>query len=225
MILSRGMWDMTNISITKWASYFLAALFFASFFSFATVEMDQNTTVAKAPDSEPSADEPVTFTNVSEQVGFAGVRGSRFSWADYDKDGDQDLLINGRRLYRNNGAPNWNFTEVTGEAGLYGSVSSGVWADYDNDGWLDFYATASIGQWDILWRNNGDGTFENVTVEAGNIYDNLQSRAAGWGDYDNDGHVDLYVSNYEKEMGINTMDLLWHNNGDGTFSNATLSAG
>ncbi|MEE9223864.1 MAG: VCBS repeat-containing protein, partial [Thermoplasmata archaeon] len=102
------------------------------------------------------ADEPVTFTNVSDQVGFSGVTGRRFSWADYDNDGDQDLLINGKRLFRNNGAPSWDFTDVTTDAGLYGYVSSGAWADYDNDGWLDFYATAGIGREDILWHNNGD---------------------------------------------------------------------
>jgi hypothetical protein len=157
-------------------------------------------------------------------VGLSGVRGSRFSWADYDNDGDQDLLINGRKLFRNNGAPNWNFIEVTTQAGLYGSVSSGVWADYDNDGWLDFYATAGIGREDILWHNNADGTFENVTYSAGNVLDNLPSVSAGWGDYDADGFVDLYVANYERDY-VGMMDILWHNNGDGTFSNVTVTAG
>ncbi len=170
------------------------------------------------------ADEPVTFTNVSDQVGFSGVTGKRFSWADYDNDGDQDLLINGKSLYRNNGAPNWNFTEVTSQAGLYGSVSSGAWADYDNDGWLDFYATAGIGREDILWHNNGDGTFENVTHQAGSVLDNLPSVSAGWGDYDADGFVDLYVANYELNY-VGMMDILWHNNGDGTFENVTAAAG
>jgi hypothetical protein len=167
----------------------------------------------------------VTFTNVSEQAGFAGVRGSRFAWADFDNDGDQDLLMNGRKLYRNNGLPNWNFTEVTSDAGLYGSVNSGAWADYDNDGWLDFYATAGVGNWDILWHNNGDGTFENVTVEAGNLYDDYNSQASGWGDYDNDGFVDLYVANYEVALSEGMPDVLYHSNGDGTFTDVTVGAG
>jgi hypothetical protein len=215
---------MDDYSLSKWASCFLAALFFSSVFSTATYDGGTGSSPYLTPGDGPLADEPVTFTNVSDQVGFSGVRGSRFSWADYDDDGDQDLLINGRKLYRNNGAPNWDFTEVTSLAGLYGSVSSGAWADYDNDGWLDFYATAGMGNQDILWHNNGDGTFENVTYEAGNVLDNLPSVSAGWGDYDADGFVDLYVANYERDY-VGMMDILWHNNGDGTFENVTVSAG
>ncbi len=158
------------------------------------------------------------------------MTGRRFSWADYDNDGDQDLLINGKSLFENNGAPNWDFTEVTTQAGLYGETSSGVWADYDNDGWLDFYAAAGLGKWDILWHNNGDGTFSNVTEEAGGVNDFLPSESAGWGDYDNDGFVDLYVANYEWTIpdpyqSFGTVDVLWHNNGDGTFTNVTVEAG
>ncbi|MCK4444822.1 MAG: VCBS repeat-containing protein, partial [Thermoplasmata archaeon] len=207
----------------------MAALFFASVISVASVE-DGSETPTASPWNPPLADEAVTFTNVSEQVGLGGVRGSKFSWADYDNDGDQDLLINGKKLFRNNGAPNWDFTEVTTDAGLYGQTSSGVWADYDNDGWLDFYAAAGLGRWDILWHNNGDGTFSNVTEEAGGVNDFLPSESAGWGDYDNDGFVDLYVANYEWTIpdpyqSFGTVDVLWHNNGDGTFTNATVAAG
>jgi hypothetical protein len=230
LILFWGLMGMEDITVTKWASCLLVALFCVSVFSATTLEVGRESTPDLTPGDGLLADEPVTFTNVSEQVGLGGVQGRRFSWADYDNDGDQDLLITGRRLFRNNGPPSWNFTEVTTAAGLYGSVSSGVWADYDNDGWLDFYATAGIGKWDILWHNNGDGSFENVTVAAGNVYDNLPTESAGWGDYDADGYVDLYVANYEWVIPVpyqsfGTMDVLWHNNGDGTFSNATVSAG
>lgn len=208
-----------------WVSCFLTILFLFSLFSPATAERFEEPIPNVKRDSRIHANEPVRFINVSEEVGLAGVRGSRFSWADYDNDGDVDLLINGKRLFRNNGPPAWDFTEVTDEAGLYGSVNSGAWADYDNDGWLDFYATAGVGRQDILWRNKGDGTFENVTVQAGNVYDNLNSQASGWGDYDGDGFVDLYVANYEVELSQGHMDILWHNNGDGTFTNVTASAG
>ncbi len=221
---------MENIVVSKWASCLLAALFLASYFSIVSVEVNRNTAPDLTPGDGPLADDPVTFTNVSEQVGLAGIGGSRFSWADYDNDGDEDLLINGKRLFRNNGAPNWDFTEVTSEAGIYGYTSSGVWADYDNDGWLDFFAAAAMDRWDILWHNNGDGTFSNVTLEAGNLNDLLPSQSAGWGDYDNDGYVDLYVANYEWTIpdpyqSFGTVDVLWHNNGDGTFTNVTESAG
>ncbi len=219
---------MDNVAVTKWACCLLAVLFLASFTSVASFE-DEHISTSSFP-VHPLADEPVTFSNVSEQVGLAGVRGSRFSWGDYDNDGDQDLLINGKRLFRNNGAPNWDFTDASTQAGLYGQTSSGVWADYDNDGWLDFYAAAGLGRWDILWHNNGDGTFSNVTDEAGGVNDFLPSESAGWGDYDNDGFVDLYVANYEWTIpdpyqSFGTVDVLWHNNGDGTFTNVTAAAG
>ncbi|MFQ6061074.1 MAG: FG-GAP repeat domain-containing protein, partial [Thermoplasmata archaeon] len=180
---------MRRTKATGWVSCFLTILFLFSLFSPATAERFEEPIPNVKRDSRIHANEPVRFINVSEEVGLAGVRGSRFSWADYDNDGDVDLLINGKRLFRNNGPPAWDFTEVTDEAGLYGSVNSGAWADYDNDGWSDFYATAGVGRQDILWRNKGDGTFENVTVQAGNVYDNLNSQASGWGDYDGDGFV------------------------------------
>lgn len=170
----------------------------------------------------------VNFTNIAHDVGLGGVGGSFMSWGDYDNDGYQDLLINGRRLFRNNGPPTWNFTDVTSSAGLTGGVGNGVWGDYNNDGWLDLYSGAGQSSWDILWRNNGNGTFTNVTVAAGNVYDNYPTSAAGWGDYDGDGFLDLYVANGEDWNGGNPIyfpDILYHNNGDGTFTDVTVAAG
>lgn len=159
---------------------------------------------------------PVTFTDVATSVGFDGVGGTFFSWGDYNNDGYEDLLVNGGRLYKNNGPPNWNFAEVTTEAGLTGG-GNGVWGDYDNDGCIDFYANR-------LWRNNCDGTFTDVTVAAGNIKIIWPYGAAGWGDYDRDGYLDLYAAGAEGPFGVYHPDILWHNNGNGTFSDVSAYA-
>jgi PKD repeat protein len=166
----------------------------------------------------------VTFTNVSSSAGLSGLNANFLAWGDYDSDGDQDILVQGSVLYRNNGAPKWDFTDVTAAAGLSGGFTSGTWADYNNDGWLDFYAAGGA---DRLYKNDGDGTFTDVTVSAGNVQDAYPSTAAGWGDYDRDGAVDLYVANGEDWNNGNPLyypDILWHNNGDGTFTDATLGA-
>jgi hypothetical protein len=175
-----------------------------------------------------------TFIDVAASKGFNGIDGSFYAWGDYNRDGNEDLLIDGKRLLRNNGPPNYDFTEVTDVAGIGGTtINNGVWGDYNNDGWLDFYAPGggwstnanAKAPWDILWMNNGDGTFTNVTAAAGNVKDIYPSVAAGWGDYDRDGFIDLYVANYENAaMTSGYPDRLWHNDGDGTFTDVTSSA-
>ncbi len=179
------------------------------------------------PDGVTESERPatVTFTNVSASAGLAGLSANFLAWGDYDRDGDEDLLVQGSRLFRNNGPPNWNFTEVTHAAGLSGSFTSGTWGDYDNDGYLDFYAGGTAT--DRLYRSRGDGTFEDVTAAAGGVRDTFPTTAAGWGDCDRDGDLDLYVANGEDWNGGNPIyypDIFYENNGDGTFTNATLSA-
>jgi len=152
------------------------------------------------------------------------------------------------RLYRNNG--NGTFTDVTLSAGVKGDhYAMGVAAgDYDNDGHEDLFVTGANGY--QLFHNNGDGTFTDVTGKAGlrKIHPDLArafSVAAGWFDYDNDGHLDLIVINYLKwsiatdvtcvTRGIRAYcspnsyaglpNLLFHNNGDGTFTDVSASSG
>ena len=150
-------------------------------------------------------------------------------------------------LYRNEG--NGSFTDVSPLAGL-DKASFGLaaaWGDYDNDNDLDLYIT-NYGA-NLLYRNNGDGTFTDVTAQAG-VGDSGFSAGCGWGDYDNDGHIDLYVATYvefeyraedaeiisqqygsEIPYTINpssyppARNWLYHNNGDGTFTEVAEVAG
>ncbi|MYB01387.1 CRTAC1 family protein [Candidatus Poribacteria bacterium] len=125
-----------------------------------------------------------------------------------------------------------HFTDVTDVAGIHfkhtdGAAgefhlpetlgAGGAFLDYDNDGDLDLYLVNSAAP-SMLYRNNGNGTFANVTPSAG--IDNQESYGHGvaCGDYDNDGYVDIYVTNFEANR-------LYHNNGDGTFTDVTTKSG
>lgn len=118
------------------------------------------------------------------------------------------------------------FVNVAQQAGVGGSLNSPLstnmaWGDYDNDGFLDLYVTnwgTSVSEAeDILFHNNGNGTFTNVAQTAG-VATRDNGIAAVWGDYDNDGFLDLYVVNYYEQ------DVLYHNNGNGTFTDVTGDA-
>ena len=105
---------------------------------------------------------------------------------------------------------------------MFETFGSGVaWIDYDNDGFPDlFFVNGKPGASNALYHNNKDGTFTDVTQKAG-VAGNLTKQyrtGVAVGDYDNDGHLDIYVTAF----GPNT---LYHNNGDGTFSDVTAKAG
>jgi enediyne biosynthesis protein E4 len=184
------------------------------------------------------------------------------AFIDYDNDGWMDLFVLSgtqiggdppeatNRLYKNN--RDGTFTDVTEKAGLrsVGWASGVCVGDYNNDGFEDLFITY-FGQ-NKLYRNNGDGTFTDVTKEAG-----LLSDTSRWGagctfiDYDRDGHLDLFVSNYLQfdfkhvpKPGANSncnwkgipvecgprglptgIHSLYHNNGDGTFTDVSHHAG
>jgi ASPIC/UnbV protein/VCBS repeat protein len=155
--------------------------------------------------------------------------------ADVDNDGWYDLFIPDgveSRLFRNR--HDGTFEDVTARAGLSGldGVSVGVFADYDNDGFKDFFVSRTFKP-NQLFHNRGDGTFEDVTARAG-IGADCCTTVASWADYDNDGDLDLYVGRYldprtkipESFYARNgEPNQLYRNNGDGTFKNVTEEAG
>src|SRR5205085_2829388 len=155
--------------------------------------------------------------------------GAGCAFLDYDNDGWQDiLLVNSTNwpdhkgaksfpaLYHNN--KNGSFTDVTKEAGLavemYGLGCAA--ADYDNDGNTDIYITCLGGN--HLFHNTGNGKFVDVTAKAG-VGDNGFSTSAALLDYDNDGWTDLFVANDTQP------NKLYHNNGNGTFTDNAMTAG
>jgi len=151
-------------------------------------------------------------------------------------------------LYHNN--HDGTFTDVTEKAGIGNPcfAMGGAVGDYDNDGWPDLYITCLGGN--VLYHNNGDGTFTDVTKKAG-VADGRWSTGAAFGDYDGDGYLDLMVVNYVdfhlddlpafgkapncKYRGLDVQcgprglkgagDSLFHNNGDGTFTDVSKQSG
>ncbi len=186
-----------------------------------------------------------TFTDVTQQAGVGDKgMGMGVVVADYDNDGDQDLFVTNygpNVFYRNNG--DGTFTNYTREAGLENDQAGigSTFLDYDLDGQLDLYLgnyleydpnyqyyyaaqrfpgpLAYHGQPDVLYHNNGDGTFTDVTREAG-VY-NPEGRAMGVssGDIDDDGDWDIFVPNDGME------NYLYRNNGDGTFTDIAIQSG
>jgi enediyne biosynthesis protein E4 len=221
---------------------------------------------------------PIQFEDVTSQAGLSGYRnlfgspekryivestGNGAAWIDYDNDGCLDLFVvngstlerqakgergPGNRLYHNK--CDGTFEDATTGSGLEGGYwGSGVaTGDYDNDGFVDLFVT-SILEGNHLYHNNGDGTFTDVTAKAGVSGGRRVSVSAAFFDYDRDGRLDLFVTNYVKFdrpyldqvspyclwKGVRVFcgpngvagdsNILYHNNGDGTFTDVTKAAG
>ena len=168
------------------------------------------------------------------QGGIPGRLYSGVSAADYDNDGDLDLYLSAYGqpdvLLRNDG--DWNWTDVTAEAGL-GDAGAGCgmsWADFNGDGWLDFYLANRTGTFFVgngpalqenrLYRNNGDGTFTDVAVEMGVDDPGTPSFQANFFDYNEDGRPDLYLANDKGNSGCTYPSRLFRNDGD-TFTDVS----
>ncbi len=195
----------------------------------------------------------------------AGIKGMGFqtgsAWADYDRDGDLDVFIAGYVyldlnnlpifgssitcsfkgirvqcgprglpgekdfLYRNKG--DGTFEEIATKIGVsdekkyYGLGT--IWGDFDNDGWLDLYV-ANDGTPNYLFKNNHDGTFEDVSFETGTAYSGTGveqgSMGVTWGDYDNDGNLDLFTTNFDNEH-----NTLYRNNQSRGFLDVSAESG
>jgi hypothetical protein len=137
-----------------------------------------------------------TFTNVTGPItNYNHAIGA--SWADFDNDGDFDVLVQDNvnqndQLFSNNG--NGTFTEISTAATAMSSTSS-AWADFDNDGWIDIIHVGSGPDGNtLLFRNNGDKTFSNVTAENG-ITNKNYSRSVAVSDYNKDGFLDFFIAN------------------------------
>jgi len=169
------------------------------------------------------------FEDVTERAGVVGPLGAwkqGAAFADINNDGRLDLYVcrfgAPNLLYVNQG--DGTFREEATARGLALSDASGMAAfcDYDRDGWLDVFVQTNLldgerrpnGQRDHLYHNNRDGTFTDITDAAG-IAGETQGHSATWWDYDEDGWPDLYLANDFKDP-----DQLFHNNRDGTFTNA-----
>ena len=196
----------------------------------------------------------------SEEKYLVETMGSGCAFFDYDQDGRLDVFfVNGGRtpayrpetvpenaLYRSNG--DGTFTEVTGQAGVASNQGFGMGAftgDFDNDGYPDLYISGYGSS--TLYHNKRDGTFEDVTQRAGAANEGNWGTAAAWFDYDNDGHLDLIVTNYldyeyagnvycgERQAGARmychpqnydgVAPTLYRNHGDGTFADVSETAG
>jgi hypothetical protein len=194
-----------------------------------------------------------SFADVTEKAGLTGMPQDRYGMgaavADYDNDGFPDLYVTGyggNTLYRNNG--DGTFRDVTERAGVAASgwSTSAGFFDADNDGKLDLFVTRYV-EWtfptngycgekkpgyraychpdnyepttNILYRNNGDGTFTDVTAKAGIAVPGGKGLGVAFADYDQDGYVDVFVAN------DSVQEFLFHNNGNGTFTEVALLIG
>ena len=188
-----------------------------------------------------------TFEDVTEKAGLHGTGyGMGVAVADYDNDGFEDLYVTaygGNKLYHNNG--NGTFTDVTQKAGVAGGgwSTSAAWVDLDGDGFLDLVVLRYL-DWDfddvwcgehkegyraychpdffkpispLIYHNNKDGTFTEVTQKVG-LGKPGKGLGVAIGDYDRDGHIDLFVAN------DSMVEFLYRNKGDGTFEDVGLDS-
>lgn len=182
-----------------------------------------------------------TFTDVSASLDFERVDESLTvklggqAWIDFDDDDDLDLyLVNApggdNALFRNDGG---SFTNVAATAGVTGDgigYTAALAGDIDNDGCTDLFLTGAGGFFGVslphrLYINNCDGSFRDATASSGIDPDHLGLMPA-FGDIDRDGYLDLFVASPgDYVTGTLTTQKLYHNNGDGTFSDISASAG
>lgn len=154
----------------------------------------------------------VVYKDITEKAGFKDNREARVALGDFNNDSYADILLNGRRLYKNNA--NLTFTEMSDTLGLNKlNTNGGLFADFNLDGKLDFMSIShsADSNGDKLMKNMGD-KFAAVNDRAGEIDDQFPTEGAAWVDTDNDAYPDLYMANYEKwEVQSGYPDFFWNN--------------
>ncbi|MFH2049392.1 MAG: FG-GAP-like repeat-containing protein, partial [bacterium] len=159
------------------------------------------------------------------EINLTGVYFSSVAWGDYDNDGDLDIILTGvtssdiniSKIYRNDG--NNSFTEQTGSSLVGVRISSVAWGDYDNDGDLDILLTEQTNintRVSKIYRNNGDNSF---TEQTGISLTGVGYGSVAWGDYDNDGDLDILLTGYTD--GSTYVSKIYSNNGDNSFTEQT----
>jgi hypothetical protein len=185
-----------------------------------------------------------TFEDATERAGIGGTGTNGAVWADIDNDGDLDFYATSGatsgestdRLWVNLGDGTFeDRTEAAGGMSDFYTTEGAAWGDYDADGFVDLYLASyerprtedfdeyGVGFPDILYRNLGDGTFADVTDVLGitpPFGEHLSGRGVNWGDYDNDGDMDIFVSNYRLQE-----NLLWRNEAGTAFTNVAPELG
>ncbi len=164
-----------------------------------------------------------TFRKVTDQsnhvVSDPGNPGGSYTgaaWIDFNNDGLLDLYSCRKSIYKNTGGG--NFVKVNTVLNSAVNVLSTSWADYNNDGFIDCYVVSTVSSSSALYKNNGDETFTRITTGA--IGDSAYSTGWGctWGDYNNDGYVDLVIAAANSFGIVYHPTRFFHNNGDGTFT-------
>ncbi len=214
-----GQSDQLDYLVVKWQSGAVNVL--------SNVAVNQTLTITEAPHRFTNF-APIAGIDHTYEPGVNNSIGGGVAFADFDNDGWEDIAIatgDGApiALYHNTGG---DFQNVTAGSGITttGETKTVTWGDYDNDGDNDLFV-ANFQSSNKLYQNDGSGFFTDVTASAG-LQDSMQTTAAAWVDYNNDGWLDLYVCNYGNVNGAGEQpNVLYKNNGDGTFTDVTLAAG
>ena len=238
-----------------WIPYLACILLLANACANDSTLNEQTSTIWFSEEAEPRG---LTFSHISGAVGefhLPEITGGGVALMDVENDGDLDVYFvqsgflgesdanaQGNELYLNNGDGTFNRSTQRDDHAHTGYGMGVATGDYDNDGDVDMYIT-NVGS-NVLLQNDGTGSFTDVTVSAG-VGDDSWGTAASFADFDRDGLLDLYVANYlhwDPSTALDcyatnvqtycvplhnyaAMDRVYRNNGDGTFTDRTLSAG